>query len=190
MTEGRRVGERERASGRLARSFLRYLRERVGDVAYEAIARELAPEGAALLRQPPDRHDWVPLAVWLPVLEAFERRFGDPATLQLVREATRATMAVAVEKAWAAFLADATPEALLQRAGTFWAMSYDTGTLVVAARGPRRWRLAIDGWEAPPPQVVASVAEACVVFLVRLGERAARAVDTLNGGRGEIEVSW
>lgn len=177
------------ASGRLVRAFLRYLRERVGEGACAAIGRELGGASGALLDQPPARTDLIPLSVWLPVLGAFEARFGNPATWQLLRETTRATMAVAMQKGWSAFMADVTPDLLLERAGTFWQMSYDTGTLVVSERGPRRCRLVLDGFPDPPAQVVASVAEACVVFLVRLGERSGRAVETIAGGRA-IEVTW
>jgi hypothetical protein len=51
--------------------------------------------------------------------------------------------------------------------------------------------MAIDGWTDPPPEVVASLTEACVVFLVRLGERGARAVEQpMKAGRAEIDVHW
>jgi hypothetical protein len=178
------------ASGRLVRSFLRYLRERAGEAACQAIGRELGGAPGALVATPPLSTDWIPLATWLPVLAAFERRFGDPATWQLLRETTRATMAVAMQKGWSRFMADITPDLLAERAGTFWQMSYDTGMLVVRARGPRRCRLAIENWRDPPAPVVASVAEACVVFLVRLGERSGRAVETIADGCAELEVSW
>lgn len=178
------------ASGRLVRSFLRYLRERVSDSAFEAVARELPADGAALLGRQVSSTEWVPLQTWLPVLSAFESRWGDPTTLQLLREMTRATMAVAVQKGWSAFMADITPELLLARSGTFWQHSYDTGQLVVVGRGPRRCRMAIEGWASPPAPVVASAAEACVVFLVRLGERTGRAVEEVKDGRAEIDVSW
>ncbi len=177
-------------SKRLVRSFLRYLKDREGDQAYEAVAQRLPPDGARLVRDGSWPDDWVPLAVWLPALEAFEQRHGDPKTWQLLREMTRSCMAVAVQKGWSAFMADITPELLLQRSGTFWQMSYNTGELVVLARGPRRCRMGIEGWPNPPAPVVASVAEACVVFLVRLGERTGRAADQVVNGRAEIEVTW
>jgi len=184
------TGAGPRASGRLVRSMLRYLHERVGDAAFEAIGRELDPEAHKLLTGPVSSTDWIPLSTWLPVLELFERRLGDAATWQLVREVTRGTMAVAVQKGWSAFMADITPELLLQRSGTFWSMSYDTGQLVVMARGPRRCRMAIDGWPDPPVPVVASVAEACVVFLVRLGDRDGRVREERVDGRAELEITW
>jgi hypothetical protein len=34
------------------------------------------------------------------------------------------------------------------------------------------------------------VAEACAVFLARLGERAPRAIDRVSAGRMEIDVTW
>jgi hypothetical protein len=178
-------------SRRLTRSFLRYLRERVGDGAYEATVQSLPAPAARLARDPAAAPEWIALDDWLPVLRGFERRFGDPSTLQLLREMTRNCMAVAVAKGWSAFLADVTPDTLLQRAGTFWSMSYDAGQLVVPQRGPRHARLAIDGWPEPPAEVVASLTEACVVFLVRLGERGARAVEQpMRNGRAEIDVHW
>jgi hypothetical protein len=99
-------------------------------------------------------------------------------------------MAVAVAKGWSAFMADITPDLLIQRSATFWSMTYDTGQLVVLSRGPRRVRLGIEGWPSPPAPVVAQVAEACVVFMVRLGERAGRVREELEGGRSELEVTW
>jgi hypothetical protein len=179
-----------RTSGRLVRSMLRYLKERIGDAAFEAVGRELAVESRRLLTDPVSSTDWIALDLWLPVIELFERRFGDPATWQLLREVTRGTMAVAMQKGWSAFMADITPELLLQRSGTFWSMSYDTGQLVVVNRGPRRCRMAIDGWPDPPQPVVASVAEACVVFMVRLDERAGRVREERVDGRAELEISW
>jgi hypothetical protein len=175
---------------RLVRSFLRYLKERVGDAAYDAIARELPPPSAALMQGGGAGADAIPLDDWLTVLRTFEARFGDPSTLQLLRETTRATMAVAVDKGWSTFLADVTPDLLLARSGTFWSMSYDTGRLVVRARGPRRCLLALEGWDDPPPEVVAMLAEACVVFLVRLGERGGRAIERRDGATAEIEAVW
>ena len=120
----------------------------------------------------------------------FERRFGDPHTWQLLRQATRLAMAVAISKGWSTFLADVTPDLLLERADTFWKMSYDTGTMVVASRKPRHVVLAVEGWDSPPAAVGAMVAEACAVFLARLGERAPRAIDSLDGGRIRIDVTW
>jgi hypothetical protein len=170
---------------------LRYLRERVGDGAYDATVQTLPAASSSLARDPAAAADWIALDDWLAVLRGFERRFGDPSTLQLLREMTRSCMAVAVAKGWSTFLADVTPDTLLQRAGTFWSMSYDAGTLAVLQRGPRHARLALDGWPQPPPEVVASLSEACVVFLVRLGERGARAVEQpLHDGRAEIDVHW
>ncbi len=179
-----------KASGRMVRSILRYLRERVGDASYEALARELSDGPQKLMASHPSSTDWIPLDDWLPVLELFERRFGDPATWQLLREVTRGTMAVAIAKGWSTFMADITPELMLQRSGTFWSMSYDTGQLVVLARGPRRCRMAIEGWPSPPQPVVAQVAEACVVFLVRLGERGGRVREESVDGRAELEITW
>jgi hypothetical protein len=186
------------ASGRLVRSILRNLRDRVGDAAYEALGRELGGGAQRVMTTHPSstepagarKADWIPLGDWLPILELFEKRFGDPQTWQLLRETTRATMAVAVSKGWSAFMADITPELLLQRSGTFWSMSYDTGQLVVLARGPRRCHMAIEGWPSPPPPVVAQAAEACVVFLVRLGERGGRVREELVDGRAELEITW
>jgi hypothetical protein len=193
------------ASGRLVRSILRNLRDRVGDAAYEAIGRELGgapqrvmtsqPSSTESSRPSPSlggarKGDWIPLSDWLPIIELFERRFGDVTTWQLLRETTRATMAVAVAKGWSAFMADITPDLLLQRSGTFWSMSYDTGQLVVLGRGPRRCRMAIEGWPSPPQPVVAQAAEACVVFLVRLGERGGRVREEMVDGRAELEITW
>jgi hypothetical protein len=177
-------------SKRLARSFLRYLRERVGDAGYEAVASSLAAGPAQLMREPNAAADWIPLDDWLPILRELELRFGDPATLQLLRETTRFCMAVAVAKGWSAFLADVTPDLLLQRSSSFWQMSYAMGQLVVVSRAARHVRLGVDGWADPPPEVVASVCEACVVFLVRLGERGGRAVEQRTNGRAEIDVTW
>lgn len=168
-------------SGRLVRSFLRTLKERVGDAAYDEIARK-----SPLVAKPPAGSDWIPLGQWLPVLAAFEVRYGDPGSLQLIRETTRATMAVAVQRGWAVSRATVTPDGLLARADEFWRMSYDTGHLAVGERGPRKVRFEIRDWPDVPPVVVASVAEACVVFLVGLGERSARAVEEGSA----IVVSW
>jgi hypothetical protein len=65
-------------------------------------------------------------------------------------------------------------------------MSYDAGKLAVVDRGPRRVRIEIQDWPDVPAIVVASVAEACVVFLVGLDERGARAVDSGNS----VDVTW
>src|SRR5581483_6290457 len=146
-----------RVSGRMARSFLRYLRERVGEAAFDAVMRSHPAIGE------PAAGDWIAISTWQPLIEDFERRFGDPATLRLVREMTRSTMAVAISKGWSAFLSGATPDSLLQQSGRFWSMSYDAGKLVVAARGPKRVLFAVEDWPSPPAFVVASVAEAIAV---------------------------
>ena len=75
-------------SGRLVRSSLRYLRDREGAATIAAIAREL-PQHKFLQAARVD-DDWFPLAAWLEVLAAFEARGGDPPTLRLLREMTRA----------------------------------------------------------------------------------------------------
>lgn len=182
MTEGPAI------SGRLVRSSLRYLRDREGAATIAAVAREL-PQHAFLQSSRVDE-GWIPLASWLQALALFEQRFGDPATLRLLREMTRATMAAAVSTVWGTFLASATPEQLLERVGTLWAVSFDAGTLGVVERGPRRARLAVDGWRDPPPEVGAIVAEACAVFLARLGVAAPRVVDQVVKGRLEIDGAW
>jgi hypothetical protein len=172
-----------RVSGRMARSFLRFLRERLGEGAFDAVmhAQPLADV---------QRGDWIPMSTWQPLIEEFERRYGDPATLRLVREMTRSTMAVAISKGWSAFLSDATPDSLLAQVGRFWGLSYDAGRLVVAARGPRRVLFVVEEWDSPPAIVGASVAEAVAVFLARLGQREPRAVDRVTNGRAEIELTW
>jgi len=167
-------------SRRMARSILRSLREVVGEAAYEA----------AMRGQPELKSDWVPLDDWMQIAGEFERRFGQPQTWQLLRQATRLAMAVAISKGWSTFLADVTPDVLLERADTFWKMSYNAGTLVVVSRKPRHVVLAVDGWTAAPEAVGAMVAEACAVFLARLGERAPRAIDRVSAGRIEIDVTW
>src|SRR5262249_25562313 len=138
-------------SGRLVRSSLRYLRDREGAATIAAIAREFPQH--PFLHAAHVEDGWIPLAAWLEVLAAIERRFGDPQTLRLLREMTRATMAGAVSTVWGTFLADAAPGQLLDRAGTFWSVSFDTGTLVVIDRGSHRARLAVDGWPDPPREV-------------------------------------
>jgi hypothetical protein len=175
-------------SGRLVRSSLRYLRERAGESAFAQVAAALPQHG--FLRAPRIDEGWLPLVGWLEVLRAFEQRLGDPATLRLLRETTRATMAQALSRVWGTFLADATPESLLDRAGALWALSFDKGHLVVVERGHRRARLAVEGWSSPPPEVGAMVAEACAVFLARLGMSGPRVVEQLAGGRLEIEGTW
>jgi hypothetical protein len=167
-------------SRRMARSILRSLREVVGEAAYDNAMRS-APKLDG---------EWVPFGDWQAVIDQFEQRFGDPATWQLLRQATRLAMAVAISKGWSTFLADVTPDLLLERADTFWKLSYNAGTMVVVSRKPRHVVLALDGWPTPPPSVGAMVAEACAVFLARLGERAPRAIDKLNGDRAEIDVTW
>jgi hypothetical protein len=167
-------------SRRMARSILRSLREVVGDAAYESVMRPL----------PELKGDWVPLAEWQAIVGEFEKHFGDPSTWQLLRQATRLAMAVAISRGWSTFLADVTPDLLLERADTFWKMSYNAGTLVVVSRKPRHVLMAVEGWPSPPAPVGAMVAEACAVFLARLGERAPRAIDSLDGERAQIEVTW
>src|SRR5204863_9361804 len=97
-------------SGRLVRSSLRYLREREGAGAVTQVAASLPQH--AFLTAPKIGDGWIPLGAWLEALTEFERRFGDPATLRLLREMTRATMAAAVSTVWGTFLAAATPEQL------------------------------------------------------------------------------
>lgn len=175
-------------SGRLVRSSLRYLREREGAAAVAAIARAFPQH--AFLRAARVDDGWIALGAWLEVLGAFERRFGDAETLRLLREMTRATMAAAVSTVWGTFLAGAGAAELLERAGTFWSVSFDTGTLEVVERGPRRARLAVAGWPDPPREVGAMVAEACAVFLARVGVAAPRVVERVVSGRLEIEGAW
>jgi hypothetical protein len=175
-------------SGRLVRSSLRYLRDREGTAAMAAIARELPQH--AFLQAAHVGDGWIPLSAWLEVLTAVERNFGDPDTLRLLREMTRATMAAAVSTVWGTFLAGATPQELLERVGTFWSVSFDTGTLAVVDRGPNRALLAVDGWANPPREIGAIVAEACAVFLARIGVAAPRVVESVVNGRLEIDGAW
>jgi len=177
-----------RISGRLVRSSLRYLRDREGAATVAAIAQQF-PQHAFLYAARVD-DGWIPLAQWLEVLAAFEQRFGDPPTLRLLREMTRATMAAAVSTVWGTFLANATPDQLMARVGDFWSVSFDTGTLVVAERAHGRAKLVVDGWPDPPREVGAIVAEACAVFLARVGRGAPRVVDGVVNGRLEIDGAW
>jgi hypothetical protein len=175
-------------SGRLVRSSLRYLREREGAAALAPLAREL-PQHAFVAAAHVD-DGWIALPAWLEVLAAVEQRFGDPATLRLLREMTRATMAAAVSTVWGTFLQRATPEQLLERAGDLWSVSFDTGRLVVVERGPRRALLAVERWRSPPREVGVVAAEACAVFLARLGEGSPRVIDSIVDERLEIEGAW
>ncbi|MDB4966760.1 MAG: hypothetical protein JWN44_2449 [Myxococcales bacterium] len=175
-------------SGRLVRSSLRYLREREGAAGVGTVAA-LFPQ-YAFLASARTGDGWIPLAAWLEVLLAFEQRFGDPDTMRLLREMTRATMAAAVSTVWGTFLASATPEQLLDRVGTFWSVSFDAGTLSVAERGPRRAKLVVEGWADPPAEVGTIVAEACAVFLARVGAGSPRVVDKVVNGRLEIDGAW
>jgi hypothetical protein len=172
-------------SGRLVRSSLRYLRDREGAATIAAVAAQF-PQHAFLHAAHVD-DGWIPLAAWLA---AFEARVGDPPTLRLLREMTRATMAAAVSTVWGTFLASATPDQLMARVGDFWSVSFDTGTLVVAERAHGRAKLVVDGWPDPPREVGAIVAEACAVFLARVGRGAPRVVDGVVNGRLEIDGAW
>jgi hypothetical protein len=175
-------------SGRLVRSSLRYLREREGAATIAAVAAQLPQHG--FLRAAHIDDGWIPLPDWLEALALFEARFGDPPTLRLLREMTRATMAAAVSTVWGTFLASATPDQLMARVGDFWSVSFDTGTLVVAERSHGRAKLAVEGWDSPPSQVGAIVAEACAVFLARVGVGSPRVVAQLVNRRLEIDGAW
>jgi hypothetical protein len=175
-------------SGRLVRSSLRYLREREGAATMAALARELP--GHAFLTAAHVDDGWIALPEWLEVLAAVEQRFGDPATLRLLREMTRATMAAAVSTVWMTFLQGATPEQLLDRAGELWKLSFDTGRLVVVERGPKRARLAVEDWDGPPREVGVIVAEACAVLLARMGVAGPRVIDSVVNQRLEIAGAW
>ena len=175
-------------SGRLVRSSLRYLRDREGAATLAAIAHQF-PQHAFLQSARVD-DGWIALGAWLEVLAAFEQRIGDPPTLRLLREMTRATMAAAVSTVWGTFLASATPDQLMARVGDFWSVSFDTGTLSVAERSHGRARLTVDGWVDPPREVGAMVAEASAVFLARIGVGAPRVVDRVVNGRLEIDGAW
>ena len=175
-------------SGRLVRSSLRYLREREGAAAMTQVARELPQH--AFLTTPKLDDGWVSLPAWLEVLAAFERRFGDPPTHRLLREMTRATMAAAISSVWATFLQAATPEQLLDRSGDLFTLSFDTGKLVILERGPHRAKLAVEGWPDPPRELGVIVAEACAVFLARIGHAQPRVVDSVVSQRLEIAGAW
>jgi hypothetical protein len=175
-------------SGRLVRSSLRYLRDRVGAATFAAIAKEFPAYQFLHVAHVDD--GWIAIDEWRAVLATCEQRFGDPATLRLLREMTRATMAAAVSTVWSTFLAGATPEQLLDRVGDLWRVSFDSGKLVVVERGKRRALLAVEDWPSPPEEVGVIVAEACAVFLARLGVRAPRVVESVVNGRLEIEGSW
>ena len=187
MTDGAR-GKEPAISGRLVRSSLRYLRDREGAATIAAVAAQLPAH--AFLRAAHVDDGWIPLGAWLEVLAAFEARIGDPPTLRLLREMTRATMAAAVSTVWGTFLASATPDQLMARVGDFWSVSFDTGRLLVAERAHGKAKLAVEGWTDPPPQVGAIVAEACAVFLARVGVGAPRVVDCVVNGRLEIDGAW
>jgi hypothetical protein len=175
-------------SARLVRSSLRYLREREGAAAFALVVRELP--GHAFLATPKLEDGWIALAAWLEALAAFERRFGDPPTLRLLREMTRATMAAAVSTVWGTFLQGATPEQLLDRSADLWTLSFDTGKLVVVDRGPQRAKLAVEGWPDPPRELGVIVAEACAVFLARIGHAQPRVVESVVNRRLEIAGAW
>jgi hypothetical protein len=174
-------------SGRLVRSSLRYLREREG-TAMAALVRELPPHPFLTAARVGD--GWITLPAWLEVLAAVEQRFGDPETLRLLREMTRATMAAAVSTVWGTFLQGATPEQLLERSGDLWKLSFDSGRLVLVERGAKKARLAVEGWESPPREVGVIAAEACAVFLARMGVAAPRVIDSIVNQRLEIAGAW
>lgn len=177
------------ASGRLVRSSLRYLKERLGEPAFSAALHD-GSDGAARLAGIISSSDWIPLDPWMAALARFEQRHGDPSTCRLLREMTRATMAAALSTVWATFLAQASVHDLLERAPTFWSVSYNVGRLMVRERAARRARLVVEAWLNPPEAVGVSVAEACAVFLARAGHRNPRAIDARADGRLEVEVSW
>ncbi len=181
---------RPAVSRRLVRAYVRYLEGRIGPPFAQFV--DGLPPAVRPLCERQSGVEWVAMDPWLQLMTAAEERFGDRPTWRLVREATRATMAEAVSRAWSAFLSDITPDLLLQRADTFWKMSYRGGTLVVDERHPRSVRMAVadtDGWQPPPP-VGVILAEACAVFLARLGERAPRAILLEGEARLTVELSW
>jgi hypothetical protein len=182
------TGRSPSISARLVRSSLRYLREREGAAALAQIARELPMH--AFLGKPKLDDGWIALSAWLEVLAAFERRFGDPPTQRLLREMTRATMAAAISSVWATFLQAATPEQLLDRSADFFTLSFDTGKLVVVERAPHRAMLAVEDWADPPRELGVIVAEACAVFLARIGHIQPRVVDSVVNSRLEIVGAW
>jgi hypothetical protein len=175
-------------SGRLVRSSLRYLRDREGATAIAQLVRELPPHPFLVAAHVDD--GWIALPAWLEVLAAVEQRFGDPATLRLLREMTRATMAAALSTVWGTHLHGASPFQVLDRAGDLWGLSFDTGRLVVVERGAGRARLAVEGWDDPPREVGVIVAEACAVFLARLGFGSPRVVEDVVNRRLEIAGAW
>lgn len=175
-------------SGRLVRASLRYLREREGTAQVAALARTLPPHPFLQAARVDD--GWIALADWIEVLTAFERRFGDPETLRLLREMTRATLAAAVSTVWGTFLAGAGTAELLDRAGTFWSASFDTGRLTVVERGVGRAQLLLEGWHEPPREVGTMLAEAGAVFLARIGVVAPRVVGRSVAGRLELTCAW
>jgi hypothetical protein len=177
-------------SYRLVRSCLRYLRERIGEPALTALAEVDAPAVLSMATPAQPAPEWVPLRTFAELLERVEVRHGDPATHRLVREMTRATMAAAISSVWATFFADATPESMLERATQLWSLSYDAGRLVVLERGPRRARLAIEGWPGVPEVVGVLLGEASAVIVARLGGRAPRAVTSRSTDRIELEIDW
>ncbi len=182
------VGKSPSISARLVRSSLRYLREREGPAAFAQVARELPAH--SFLTQPKLEDGWIPLPAWLEVLAAFERRFGDPPTYRLLREMTRATMAAAISTVWLTFLQAATPEQLLDRSADLFTLSFDTGKLVVVERAPHRAKLAVEEWADPPRELGVIVAEACAVFLARIGHAQPRVVDSVVNARLEIAGAW
>jgi hypothetical protein len=183
-----RTAKTSSISARLVRSSLRYLRERDGEAAFAHVARELP--GHAFLPVPKLEDGWIALPAWLEVLAAFERRVGDPPTLRLLREMTRATMAAAVSTVWGTFLQGATPEQLLDRSADLWTLSFDSGKLVVVDRGPHRAKLALENWDDPPREVGVILAEACAVFLARIGHAQPRVVDSVVNRRLELAGAW
>ena len=179
-----------RVSARLYRAFLRYLGERLGPTAVQALAAGLTPSAAATIAAPPSRSEWVSVRSLEELLVSAEAQFGDPETHRLLREMTRTTMAAALSTVWSTFLAEATPESMLDRAPLLWQASYDTGNLQVVERGARRARLRLAAWPDPPQVVAVPVAEACAVIIARMGVGAPRAVEARISGAVEIEVSW
>jgi hypothetical protein len=175
------------------RSCLRYLRERIGQPGLAAVANDTGVAGLLETASAPGAQpapDWVPVQGFAELLERVEARHGDPATHRIVREMTRATMAAAISSVWATFFADATPESMLERAAQLWSLSYDTGHLSLLERGPRRARLAIEGWPAVPEVIGVLLGEASAVIVARLGGRAPRAVASRSADRIELEIAW
>jgi uncharacterized protein (TIGR02265 family) len=137
--------------GTAVQSSLRYVRERFGEPALEAVVAALPESDRRSLGHGVLASSWYPMETFLRFMQEAERQLGSREK-DLVRMMGRASCEYGVTGVYRVFFKVGSPEFIISRAARVFSSYYDSGELRIAESGPRRAVAELDGLEGGAPQ--------------------------------------